>query len=46
MLLRTIFAILSVCSVFTLWAIAVSADDAKQGKLGTGYMSAEDRSAD
>lgn len=46
MLLRTIFAILSVCSVFTLWAIAVSADDAKQAKLGSGHLLATELSAD
>ncbi|WP_409561491.1 hypothetical protein [Hyphomicrobium sp. MC8b] len=38
MLLRSIFAILSVCSVFMLWAIAVSADDAKQAKFGSEHL--------
>jgi hypothetical protein len=33
-MLRSILAIAGICSVFTLWAIAVSADDARQGKLG------------
>jgi hypothetical protein len=38
MLLRSILAIAGVCAVFTLWAIAVSADDAKQARVGTRHI--------
>lgn len=34
MLLRSMLAVLGLCSVFALWAIAVSADDARQGIAG------------
>jgi hypothetical protein len=41
MLLRSIGAVVAVCSVFVLWAIAVSADDAKQGGLRASPLSVE-----
>lgn len=34
MLLRSGLAVLGLCSVFALWAIAVSADDARQDTAG------------
>lgn len=33
MLLRSIFFVTGITSVFAIWAIAVSADDAKQGRF-------------
>ncbi|HML29028.1 MAG TPA: hypothetical protein PKE16_09340 [Hyphomicrobium sp.] len=46
MLSRALFAIASVCSVFALWAIAVSADDARQARATSAHVLATDIGVD
>jgi hypothetical protein len=46
MLSRALVAIASVCSIFTLWAIAVSADDARQASSTSEPVHTTDANAD